>query len=263
MESVEVRSCTCTRTRTPPLEVRSVWASNLDREFLMIGEAIKGKYHRVAFDTEFKLASDKKHVINVHPRFASPDQRYGAIKASTDNGSIRQLGLTLSAEDDSVLVWEFNFGKFHFPAEMEDSSSNDCINSYFFSDLLLSSGLLNNPAMTWILFHGAYDVAYFVKLATFWSPLPDTLLDFELLVKKFLGANIFDIKHMTKFTNNLYGGLKEVSTSLCVKRAVGIAHQAGSDSLLTWHTYQKLKKVYFPNNSGIRHAGVLYGIHSI
>lgn len=112
----------------------------------MIREAIKEKYHQVAFDTEFKLASDKKHMVNVHPCFASCDERYCGIKASTDKGSIRQLGLTLSADDGSVLVWEFNFGQFHFPAEMEEGSSTmwqtDCINSYFFSDFLWSSCLI-------------------------------------------------------------------------------------------------------------------------
>ena len=76
-ESME--SILSTSTRTTLVEVRSVWASNLDREFRIISEAIKGKHHQVAFDTEFKLALDKKNVVKTHPRFASPDERYCAI----------------------------------------------------------------------------------------------------------------------------------------------------------------------------------------
>jgi CCR4-NOT transcription complex subunit 7/8 len=253
-----------TSTHTTPVEVRSVWASNLDREFRVISQAIKGAYHQVAFDTEFKLAPEKKNVVKTHPRFVSPDERYCAIKESTDKGNLRQLGLTLSADDGSVLVWEFNFSPFHHLANMEENfeAMGDYINSYFFSELL-SSGLLNNPRMTWIMFHGSYDLVFLIKLATFWSPLPDTLVEFQSVVHNCLGDSIYDVKYMTKFTNNLYGGLKEVSTTLCVKRVVGQAHQAGSDSLLTWHTYEKLKKVYFPHDSGIRHAGFLYAIHDI
>lgn len=233
----------------------------------MISEAIKGKYNNATFDTEFKLALDKGTVPKTHPRFQGADQRYRAIRTSVDKGRLRQLGLTLSADDGSVIVFEFNFGPFLSPAEMEEESTlmwqNDNINPYFFSHLLLTSGLLDNRRMTWITFHSAYDIAFFIKLATFWSPLPDSLLEFEHLIKNYLGNSVFDIKYMIKFTNNLYGGLNEVAMTLHVERAAGRAHQAGSDSLLTWHTYQKLKEGYFPHGSSVRHAGVLYGIHDI
>jgi CCR4-NOT transcription complex subunit 7/8 len=255
----------CTNNVAPSVEVRSVWASNLDREFRLITEAVRDKYNSVTLDTEFWLDSCKNNFVQTHPLFQSPDERYRAIKMRTDKGNIRQLGLTLASDDGSVLVWEFNFGLFHSPTEMDDdfeTMHNDLINSYFFSDLLVTSGLLHNQKLTWIMFHSAYDIAYLIRLATFWSPLPNTLLEFEQLVRIYLSGNVFDVKYIIKYTD-LYGGLTDVARKLNISRVVGLAHQAGSDSLLTWHAYQNLKQIYFPHDKNTRHAGVLYGIHDI
>lgn len=113
----------------------------------MISEVIKAKYHRVTFDTKFKLASNRKHEINnTHPRFASPmgpNKIYCVIKASTDKGSIRQLGLTLSADDDSMLVWEFNFESFYCTKNKKKKKRNDHINSYSFFSF--------SPSLLWSL----------------------------------------------------------------------------------------------------------------
>ncbi|XP_078180397.1 putative CCR4-associated factor 1 homolog 9 [Carex rostrata] len=252
------------------VEVRSVGKSNLEEEFDMIRHKVRNeKYYWGAFDTEFRLSLNGGNPVDIHPRFRSPKERYITIKERIDEGNIRQLGLTLiSALDLSVIVWEFNFAPLHFPDDMDEMDptmmeDKDLINTYFFSQLLRSSGLLENPMMTWIMFHGAYDVPYLIKLANFWKPLPDTLVEFQSQVRNYLGENLFDVKFMTKFTNNLHGGLEDVAKALHVNRVVGVAHQAGSDSLLTWHIFQMLKRVYFPYDSGIRYEGVLYGIHDI
>lgn len=68
------------------------------------------------------------------------------------------------------------------------------------------------------------------------------------------------MKYMMKFCNSLYGGLERVATTLNVCRAVGNAHQAASDSLLTWHVFDKMIKTYFKDDEAPKHAGVLFGL---
>lgn len=73
---------------------------------------------------------------------------------------------------------------------------------------------------------------------------------------------------MMKFCQGLHGGLDRVAQSLGVPRVVGKSHQAGSDSLLTWHAFQKIKAAYFSNGNGGKdegcpsdeYAGILYGL---
>ncbi|KAJ4752367.1 hypothetical protein LUZ62_086772 [Rhynchospora pubera] len=258
--------------QTSIISVRSVWSSNVECEFHLISKAVKeGKYNQATLDTEFVLAMNMKNTSEKHPRFASPEERYHNIRMKTDNGIIRQLGLTLSADDGSVLIWEFNFVPDLFVPlysleEIEEyfrTTQLEPIDPIYFSNLLRTSGLVYNNNITWIMFHSAYDLAFFIKLATFWSPLPDALVDFSSLVRTYLGEIILDVKYIIKFTHNLHGGLEEVATALGIERVVGHAHQAGSDSLLTWHTYKRMKDIHFPLDGGVRHAGILYGIHDI
>ena len=79
------------------------------------------------------------------------------------------------------------------------------------------------------------------------------------LVQCLFGKRLYDLKHMMKFCDGLYGGLEMVANRLGLERVAGKSHQASSNTLLTLQTFRKFLDVYFKekNNGGLRHSGHL------
>jgi len=262
-----------TAMETPrPIVVREVWQDNLEQEFSEIGRALH--HHRfVALDTEFP-----GHVFPTpcrnHSKL-SPAENYLSMKRNVDATKIIQLGLALcDANGDSCLVWQFNFRDFNKETDLLNPDSIALlerqgidfqknqemgINSVDFARLIINSGLLRNPTITWATFHGAYDFGYLIKIL-FGRELPFDLMKFMGLVVHFFGYRVFDIKNMIRMCDGLYGGLEKVAKALGVDRVAGSCHQAGSDSLLTLHTIMKLKNVHFFGKFLIEFQLVLYGL---
>lgn len=111
------------------------------------------------------------------------------------------------------------------------------VNSFHFCHLMWGSGLLFNEDVTWVTFHSAFDFGYLVKIIT-QSYLPNSLEDFLKILRELFGSKVYDMKHIIRYCSALHGGLERVANILDVDRAVGKSHQAGSDSLLTWQTFQ-------------------------
>ncbi|XP_022158209.1 probable CCR4-associated factor 1 homolog 5 [Momordica charantia] len=89
----------------------------------------------------------------------------------------------------------------------------------------------------WITFHGFYDIAYLLKLLKIKS-IPISMAMFAATAQHLLGT-VTDLKHMARYCDGLLDsdlGLKKLAKLLDVKR-IGIAHFAGSDSLLTAAVY--------------------------
>ncbi|KAF7844828.1 putative CCR4-associated factor 1-like protein 11 [Senna tora] len=108
---------------------------------------------------------------------------------------------------------------------------------------------------------GSHDFGYLIKILI-GRELPYHLHEFNSLLVHYFGPRIYDMKHMMKFCNGLYGGLESLAKTLKVDRVAGKSHQAGSDSLLTLQTFMKLKDVYFEENYGKESliVGVLHGL---
>ncbi|XP_010541577.1 PREDICTED: probable CCR4-associated factor 1 homolog 10 isoform X2 [Tarenaya hassleriana] len=207
------------------------------------------------------------------------EYNYKTLKENVDMLKLIQLGLTFSDEDgnlptcgtDKFCIWQFNFREFNPSEDIYVNESIDLLHQCGidfkknnekgidvkrFGELLMSSGVVLNDAMRWVTFHSGYDFGYLLKLLTC-KALPVNQIEFFTLLNIYFPV-IYDIKHMMKFCNNLHGGLSKLAELLEVER-VGVSHQAGSDSLLTWCTFRKLKESFF-KGSMKKYAGVLYGL---
>ncbi|KAL0425148.1 UNVERIFIED_CONTAM: putative CCR4-associated factor 17 [Sesamum radiatum] len=261
-------------TKGDSIQIREVWADNLDEEFALIREIVDD-YPYIAMDTEFPGV-----VLRPVGNFKnSSDYHYQTLKDNVDLLKLIQLGLTFSDEKgnlptcgtDKHCIWQFNFCEFN---PNEDVFANDSvellrqsgidfaknnengIDAKRFGELLMSSGIVLNDDMYWVTFHSGYDFGYLLKLLTRQN-LPDTQAGFFTLINMYFPV-LYDIKHLMKFSNSLHGGLNKLAELLEVER-FGVCHQAGSDSLLTSCTFRKLKENFF-NGSLEKYSGVLYGL---
>ncbi|XP_028765919.1 probable CCR4-associated factor 1 homolog 11 [Neltuma alba] len=260
--------------------VREVWASNLRNELSLI-QAVVPSCSFVSFDTEFPGTLFTPNVDKASYLKLSPSANYNIMKANVDVLNIIQLGLTLSDSNGNLPqfgthnghVWQFNFCDFDVERDQHNAESilllekqgidfsknkKQGITSRVFRTFVLRSGLLFNSHLTWITFHSSYDFGFLIKLLIR-EQLPPNIHLFRQLMAHFFGPKIYDMKHIIKFCNGLYGGLERVAKTLNVDRVVGKNHQAGSDSLLTLQTFMKLKDIYFSGNSKLEaFQGILY-----
>ncbi|KAM6576546.1 hypothetical protein CsatB_028383 [Cannabis sativa] len=250
--------------------IREVWRENLLEEFQLIGKLIHDRYRYISFDTEFPGCVFRPPTIpNRHYKIHPIDQ-YRLIKQNVDILNLIQLGLTLTDSDGNFpdlggqtsVVWQFNFCDFDINRHRCALDSIDLlkkqgidfernlthgINSAHFANLMYHYRLVFNRDITWITFHSAYDFGYLVKILT-GCFLPHFLPDFLYLVSHFFGQNVYDMKYMMGFFPGLYGGLESLASTLQIVREVGLSHQAGSDSLLTWRTFQKMRLTCFDSD---------------
>ncbi|KAI4297275.1 hypothetical protein L6164_037169 [Bauhinia variegata] len=261
-----------------PMAVREVWQHNFHTEFSLILEFVR-RHPFASIDTEFPGTIYKPMVDKRFYSKLPASVNYQLMKRNVNSLNIIQLGLTLSnATGTESCTWEFNFRDFDIRRDFCDTESIQLlqkqgidfernrilgIDSRVFGMMIRNSGLMLNQ-LTWATFHSCYDFGYLIKILT-WQHLPPDVGSFMFLVGKFFGPRVYDMKHIMRFCDGLYGGLEKVATTLKVDRQAGKSHQAGSDSLLTLHTFMKLRDVYFggscrnKNLSLRRFQGILYG----
>ncbi|PON65401.1 Ribonuclease [Parasponia andersonii] len=277
-----------TMTSPKPILIREVWAHNLHSEFELL-RVLVPLYPYISMDTEFPgfvfqpPAVDPSHEPDpYYVRKLKPSDQYAVMKSNVDALNVIQVGLTLADADgnlpdlgtDRRFIWQFNFRDFDITRDVYAPNSIDMlrrqgidfelnrihgVDSAEFAQLMKRHRLVCNKGVTWVTFHSAYDLGYLVKMITGNHRLPDKLNVFLRVVRLIFGERVYDIKHMMRFCNSLFGGLDCVARTLRVERVVGRRHQAGSDSLLIWQVFKKMMDFYF-DDAAEKHAGVLYGL---
>ncbi|XP_066348986.1 probable CCR4-associated factor 1 homolog 11 [Miscanthus floridulus] len=264
-----------------PLEIREVWADNVEREFKLIRAAIE-RFPYVSMDTEFPGVIHHPPP-SVHHSALTPSQRYTLLKSNVDALHLIQVGLAFAASPSSppALAFQINLREFdprvhrHAPDSVRLLAASGVdlaahrargLSARAFAALLMSSGLVCNPDVAWVTFCSAYDFAYLVKVLM-GRKLPRALPEFLRYVRVYFGAAVYDVKHMARVACDSYGevallgGLERVAGALRVRRAAGRGHQAASDSVLTWDTFREMARLYFPKEGSLDVcAGVLYGL---
>jgi len=249
----------------PGLQIREVWADNVDREFKLIRAAIE-HFPYVSMDTEFPGVI---HRPAKHPAAMTPTERYALIKANVDALHLIQVGLTFAASPSAppAVAFQVNLREFdprlhrHAPDSIALLAAHRArgVSARAFAALLMSSGLVCNPEVAWVTFHSAYDFAYLVRILM-GRKLPRSLPEFLKYVRVYFGPEVYDVKHMMR-SCGLFGGLERAAAALQVQRAAGRCHQAASDSVLTWDTFRQMKRLYFAKEGSLQLcAGVLFGL---
>lgn len=255
----------CTNPTQPnreTLEIRNVWAENVEEEMRAIRELVD-KYPYVSMDTEFPGVVAKP----VTESYTS-DYHYKSLKVNVDLLKIIQLGLSFSDEKGNLCkdcpCWQFNFA-FDLDGDMFAQDSIDLlvnsgisfpdhatrgIDPQLFGELLMVSGLVLDDRVKWVTYHAGYDFAYLLKILTTKELPSDEKGFFELL--KIYFPTVYDIKYMTSLCDGhrFMGGLQRLADDLGCQR-LGAEHQAGSDSLLTKDAFFALVKAKFlPDKTG-------------
>lgn len=231
------------------------------------------KYNYVGMDTEFPgtVFSIKK---------LTEDFYYKSVKLNVDSLKMIQLGITLKNEkgefpdDYPYHTFQFNF-KFDPNKDKYSKSSMDLlVNSGIdfeklktkgikhktFAEYFIISGLVLNPNVHWISFHGSYDFAYLLRLLSNMA-LPSDENEFTKLLSLYF-PNHYDIRILVKGKSDLKGGLNKLADYFKILRE-GKKHQAGSDSLVTIDVFNKLIKTGIINQEQLKTLkNVLFGLGS-
>ena len=118
-----------------------------------------------------------------------------------------------------------------------DRLLNHGITHNSFAECFFPSGLILNENVNWITFHGIYDFAYLLRLASN-LPLPNEEIPFYNDLETFF-PNFYDTRHLLNNFSWLKGSLTKIASDLDIQR-VGAIHQAGSDSLVTSKLFYRI-----------------------
>ena len=248
--------------------IMEVYKDNFVQEMKNLISLLKA-YNYIGMDTEFPGIVYSISSI-------TDDFYFKTMQLNVNSLKLIQLGITLSNSKGEYPkpyhTWQFNFEFDYIKDKSSQSSMNllmssglnfnkmktNGINHKIFAKHFKNSGLVLNPSINWISFHGSYDFAYLLS-NLLGNSLPEKEDEFTRLLGCYF-PNHYDIRILVKEKNNLQGGLNKLAEYLDVVRE-GKIHQAGSDSLVTIDVFWKLIKTGFISKEELaENKNILYGI---
>ena len=254
------------------LGIIEVYEDNFIQEIKNLSNLLE-EYNYIGMDTEFP--GTVFYVQNM-----TKDFYYKTLKLNVDNLKLIQLGVTLTnskgefPKNYPYHTWQFNLEFDKNKDQISPSSlslleesgidfeklKNKGIKHKLFAEYFMISGLVLNPEIRWISFHGSYDFGYLLKLLLN-SNLPETEKDFMTSLNAYF-INYYDIRTLVKGKEQLQGSLNKLAQYLEVQRE-GKNHQAGSDSVVTIDVYFKLiKNGEIEENTIVKNKNILFGVLS-
>ncbi|XP_067313813.1 CCR4-NOT transcription complex subunit 7 isoform X2 [Pseudorasbora parva] len=237
-----------------------VWASNLDEEMKRIRQVTR-KFSYVAMDTEFPGV-----VARPIGEFRSnADYQYQLLRCNVDLLKIIQLGLTFMNEKGEyppgTSTWQFNF-KFNLTEDMYAQDSielltssgiqfkkheDEGIETLYFAELLMTSGVVLCEGVKWLSFHSGYDFGYLIKILSN-SKLPEEEVDFFEILRLFFPI-IYDVKYLMKSCKNLK---KEDSKTYLTKRRCDL--QNNQAVCRRWQSSSSWRELDLSIRQGLTHS---------
>lgn len=258
---------------SPPEQklIKNVWKYNAEKEMTRISNLIGEGYNYVAMDTEFPGI-----VYNYVIDNKTPEMGYRILKMNVDNLKLIQVGVSLAKDNgqkpELCDTWQFNLNfdvtkdKSHPESinllkeagiDFEELAEHG-IDPMMFSDLLMSSGLVINPDVFWITFHGAYDFSYLLKVLIN-DVLPQTSEQFMNYLKHIF-PNVYDIKTMINEIDHWKNySLSKLGYEMNIQRT-GHQHQAGSDALLTLELFFEITVSKFKEGVPSKYTNKIFGL---
>ena len=253
-----------------PKTIKEVYNDNFLEEIKVISELLD-EYNYIGMDSEFPGT-----VYNV--KKYTNDFYYKTLKLNVEQLKLIQLGITITNENGEYPknipyhTWQFNFefdiNHDHYNEEsinlLKKSGidfkklKKDGIKKTKFAENIMTSGLVLNPDVHWISYHGSYDFGYLLSLLSN-EKLPEDEEEFIKILGIYF-PNFYDVKMLVKDLYYLDGGLNKLINKLGVERK-GIMHQAGSDSIATIESFLSLINCHIINDAKIiKYKNSLYGI---
>eukprot|EP00768_Dysnectes_brevis_P008876 gnl/Dysnectes_brevis/839_a926_4458.p1 GENE.gnl/Dysnectes_brevis/839_a926_4458~~gnl/Dysnectes_brevis/839_a926_4458.p1 ORF type:complete len:261 (+),score=32.23 gnl/Dysnectes_brevis/839_a926_4458:36-818(+) len=254
--------------------IKDIYRQNLDEAFEEIA-LILDDYPIIAVDTEFPGVFDDPEELR--KRLGPIDIRsttyhgYRKLKLNIDNMKLIQLGLTFCDEQGRmptpIHTWQFHF-KFDVQRDIHQHTAIQLLTKHLlpfhrliregiphldFSTRLITSGIVFNPRVQWVCFHGAYDFGYLVKVVIN-QALPGTRDKFQAVMRDIFPGHVWDVKVINRWGSSL----SSLASELGVKRE-GETHQAGSDAMVTMAVWRHLL-ARDPSSAQTSRSHVLFGL---